>query len=189
MAFGLRNSRQEYGLVAIALHWVVALMVFGLFGLGFYMTGLEYTDSWYRRAPWLHKSFGLLTFALVSFRLVWRLTGEKPVMVPMPGWERVAALLAHRVLYLLLFLVPVSGYLISTADGRGIDFFNWFEVPALLSGYDRQEDMAGAVHLFLALAIIGMTGLHTAAALKHHFIDKDSTLLKIFGAGRGESEN
>ncbi len=184
MALRLANSTERFGLVSLALHWVMALLVIALFALGFYMTGLEYTDIWYHSAPEFHKSFGLLLFLLVLFRLGWRLGSVMPAFVPMPRWESSAALAVHRLFYLLLLAIPVSGYLISTADGRGIEFFGLFEVPALISGVEGQEDAAGAVHLILAFSIIGLTGLHTAAACKHHFIDKDSTLKRIFGSGK-----
>ncbi len=74
-----------------------------------------------------------------------------------------------------------SGYLISTADGRPLEVFGLFEIPALISGIDGQEDRAGEIHLALAYSLMGLTGLHAVAALKHHFIDKDRTLLRILG--------
>ncbi|MOA52423.1 hypothetical protein D3C78_1757160 [compost metagenome] len=77
-----------------------------------------------------------------------------------------------------------SGYLISTADGRGIEVFGWFTVPATLSGIDGQEDIAGVVHLWLAWGLIGMAALHALAALKHHFIDRDATLSQMLGRER-----
>ncbi len=179
MALRLTNTDESFGAVSIVLHWGMALMVFGLFALGLYMTGLEYTDPWYTSAPHIHKSFGLLLFAFAVFRLGWRLGNPTPGMVRMPVWESGTALFVHWLLYSLLLCLPISGYLISTADGRGIELFNWFTVPSLLSGIDAQEDIAGAIHLYLAFFIILVSGLHTAAALKHHFINKDSTLLRM----------
>jgi cytochrome b561 len=75
----------------------------------------------------------------------------------------------------------LSGYLISTADGRGLEVFDWFSVPATLSGLDRQEDIAGEVHLYLAWTVIVLAALHALAALKHHFIDRDPTLMRMLG--------
>jgi cytochrome b561 len=74
-----------------------------------------------------------------------------------------------------------SGYLISTADGRAVDVFDWFSIPATIHGYDNQEDIAGLVHLVLAISLISLVTLHAAAALKHHFIDRDRTLLRMSG--------
>ena len=85
----------------------------------------------------------------------------------------------HLLLYLLLFAIVISGYLISTADGRAIDVFGLFQVPAYPLGLEGQEDIAGAVHWYLALTLMGLTGLHAAGAVKHHFIDKDETLKRM----------
>lgn len=89
--------------------------------------------------------------------------------------------IVHFMLYLLLFMVMASGYLISTADGRGIGFWGLFEIPATLHGIEKQEDIAGIIHLILASTLIGIALLHAGAALKHHFIDRDSTLKRMLG--------
>lgn len=178
----LKNTSTGYGTIAIALHWLVALAVFGLFGLGLWMTELDYYDAWYQRAPDLHKSVGVLLFLVVALRLIWR--RMNPVPVPEPthaAWERRLAGIAHALLYLLLFAVMIAGYLISTADGRSIQVFDLFAVPATLSGREAQEDIAGEVHEILAYVLIGLALLHAAAALKHHFIDRDRTLMRMFG--------
>jgi cytochrome b561 len=75
-----------------------------------------------------------------------------------------------------------SGYLISTADGRAIAVFDWFSVPALISDLPAQEDIAGLIHRWLAYLMMGLVLLHAAAALKHHFINKDNTLRKMLRA-------
>ena len=89
--------------------------------------------------------------------------------------------MTHLLLYLLLLAIMVSGYLISTADNRSIEVFGWFSVPATITDLPKQEDIAGWVHLILASTLIGLVSLHAAAALKHHFIDRDRTLKRIFG--------
>ena len=89
--------------------------------------------------------------------------------------------LGHGLLYLGLFGVMISGYLISTADGRGIGVFGWFEVPALISGLPEQEDVAGLIHKYLAWGLVIFAVIHALAALKHHFIDRDATLVRMFG--------
>ena len=89
--------------------------------------------------------------------------------------------LGHGALYLGLFVVMISGYLISTADGRGISVFDLFEIPALITGLPNQADLAGAVHFYVACAVVIFAGLHGLAALKHHFIDRDATLRRMLG--------
>jgi len=180
MAICLRNAPEGYGLVAILLHWLVALLVIGLFSLGLWMVELNYYDPWYRSAPHIHKGTGVLLFVLVSCRLLWRFLNPTPVDEPDLGRvERLLAHASHLLLYLLLFAVMVSGYLIPTADGRPVDVFGLFEVPALLYGIPNQEDIAGQFHYLLALSLIGLASLHALAALKHHFHDHNRTLLKM----------
>ena len=177
-----RNTSARYGLVSVLLHWSVALVVFGLFGLGFWMVGLSYYDPWRQSAPDLHKSIGILLFAVMLLRLLWRLCSPAPAALASHGrLTRLASKLGHGVLYLGLFGVMISGYLISTADGRGIEVFGLFSVPATLTGITQQEDIAGAIHEYLAWGLVIFAGLHGMAALKHHFIDRDSTLLRMFG--------
>lgn len=183
----LRNTTSSYGAVAVLLHWLVALVVFSLFGLGLWMVELSYYDPWYRRAPDIHKSIGILLFATVLLRLLWRLLNPHPrPLVTHSPLERRAATAAHLLLYLLLFVVMASGYLISTADGKPIEVFGLFAVPATLTAIENQEDIAGDVHYVLAITLIALVALHAAAALKHHFIDRDGTLARITGRGVGD---
>jgi cytochrome b561 len=177
-----RNSPSRYGLVSILMHWLVALAVFGLFGLGYWMVGLDYYSSWYKTAPDLHKSTGLVLLALMLVRLLWRWLSPPPSALPDHGrMTRLASKLGHGFLYLGLLLLMLSGYLISTADGRAIEVFGLFSVPATLTAIPNQEDVAGLVHEYLDWALVIFAGIHALAALKHHFIDRDRTLVRMFG--------
>lgn len=182
MRIRLTNTRDDYGWIAIALHWLVAVTVIGLFALGLWMVDLDYYDPWYRRAPDLHRAIGILLALVVISRLLWRLFTVTPDPVSGTGrLERMAAHFVHWTLYGLLILMIVSGYLISTADGRSIDVFDLFSVPATVSGIDGQEDIAGDVHWAAALILIGLACLHALAAFKHHFFDRNRTLKRMLG--------
>jgi cytochrome b561 len=177
-----RNTNQAYGIIAIALHWLVAVVVLVLFALGLWMVDLTYYDTWYRTAPSIHKGVGVLLFLVLVLRLFWRLVNPKPAPEPsLNRFERLASGAVHGLLYLLLFAVMTSGYLISTADGRGIDVFGLFQVPATLTGIPNQADLAGDVHLALAITVLVLAAIHALAALKHHFIDRDRTLMRMLG--------
>jgi len=178
----LRNSSDRYGLVSIVLHWLVAVTVFGLFALGYWMVGLDYYSSWYKTAPDIHKSIGILLFMVMLGRMLWRRFSPPPASLPSHGrMTRLGAKLGHAFLYLGLFVLMISGYLISTADGRGIPVFGLFEVPSTLTSIPGQEDIAGLVHEYLAWALVIFAGIHALAALKHHLIDRDRTLTRMFG--------
>ena len=181
-----RNSRDGYGRVSIALHWLIAVAVFGLFGLGLWMVELEYYDAWYNRAPDLHRSAGVLLAGVMLLRLLWRYGNPGPRLTGSLLQQRLAGWM-HRTLDILLFAIVISGYLISTADGRPIDVFGLFRLPATLSGLQGQEDIAGQIHKILAFILIGLAVLHALAAFKHHLLDRDRTLLRMLRSGPPEN--
>lgn len=176
----IRNSENQYGLTSIAMHWISALVVFGLFGLGFWMVELTYYSSWYKTAPDIHKSVGVLLFVGTLIRLLWGKLNPKPkALAQHKVWEQLIGALVHQALYLLLLSIMVSGYLISTASERGIEVFGWFEVPSLGLLFDDQADIAGLVHQYFSYSLMGLVLLHALGAMKHHFIDKDLTLIRM----------
>jgi len=184
-----RNTELSYGLLTILAHWLVTVAVIGLFALGLWMTGLDYYDPWYKQAPDIHRSIGVLLFLVLALRLLWRFVNPPPRPLPtQSAVERRLAGINHFLLYALMFAVIATGYLVSTADGRPVDVFGLFSVPATLSGLENQEDIAGDIHLALAIALISLAGLHALAAIKHHFVDRDATLLRMLGRGRHHSE-
>ena len=120
----LRNDRERYGLVAVLLHWLMALVIVGMFALGLWMTSLTYYDTWYHRGPWVHKGIGVLLFLLLLMRLGWRLANPRPGhLASHTPFERLAAGIVHWAMYLLLFGVFFSGYLMDTAEGHPVDVF------------------------------------------------------------------
>lgn len=177
-----RNDTHAFGHTSIVIHWLAALVVYDMFALGLWMVTLGYYDTWYHRAPELHKSIGTLLFIVMLFRVLWRFVSPPPL--PLSSYSaltRMAATAAHLLLLAGLIAIMVTGYLISTAEGQPISVFGWFNVPALFSLDATQTDLAGDLHLWLAWGVVILSVLHALAALKHHFIDRDDTLKRMLG--------
>ncbi|MGK0441050.1 MAG: cytochrome b561 [Pseudohongiellaceae bacterium] len=176
------NSYKKYGLITVVLHWSLALLIITLFILGLWMVELDYYHSWYHRAPSLHKSFGLCLLALMLLRYGWRLLSLSPTAEPnLAIWEHHLSVLGQHLFYMLILVISGSGYLMVTSDGSGVAVFDWFELPALVSHIDQQEDVLGLVHYYVACGFMVLVVVHAFAAVRHHVIERDRTLLKMFG--------
>lgn len=186
----IKNTENQYGAVAIVVHWVTAIAIVGLFVLGFWMVDLNYYNEWYKQAPDIHRSVGILLFLGMVFRVVWRLANPRPGPLPTHSrFEVVAAHAAHLMLYLLVFTAMISGYLITTADGSSISVFGWFEVPSVTGRIKGMEDTAGAIHYWVTWSVVGLASMHALAALKHHLFDKDDTLRRMLGTARDDTNS
>ncbi len=175
-----RNRQQQFGWLAIALHWSSAALVIALLALGLWMVGLSYYSQWYYPAPTLHKSLGTLFALLLLLRSGWRLSSIQPV-IHGTALERRAAHLSHILIYWLLFAITISGYLMVTATGSGISVFGWFEIPATPLQSANQADVAGWWHRWLCYLLIALLATHIAAALIHQWIKRDGTLSRMLG--------
>jgi cytochrome b561 len=182
---GLEPTINRYNGLARFFHWSMALLVMGLVAMGFYMVTLTYYDPWYQSAPNLHRSLGVLAFFMVVIRWGWRKIKPPPPLSPeLKPLEKLAAHWVHHLLYGLMFVLPLSGYFITTAKGEPIVVFGLFEIPSLLTAITNQpianfEDMAGFIHLALAIILVGLIFVHAAGGLKHHFIDKGDSLSRM----------
>lgn len=177
----LRNSSDRYGLVTKVLHWSIAVLMLGLIGLGWYMVDLTYFDRWYNASLSWHRILGLVVLGLATLFVLWKQVSPSPHhhLARIGPLQRVAASLVHRLLVLMMFLLPVTGYLISTSAGKAIDVFGWFEIPALIDVDTALRDVAIWIHYYAAYGT-GLLALgHAAAALKHQFIDKDGLLARM----------
>ena len=176
-----KNTQDSFGFVSKFLHWLMAILLISLFAVGLYMTELDYYDSLYHTLPWWHKSIGLLVIGLLLFRFIWKAINSTPqVLSSHKKWEVSLADVIQKLFYGLILLIGISGYFISTAKGKGIEFFTLFEVPAITQTIEEDwADLIGEIHEALAITLIVLAGLHAIAALKHHFIDKDETLRRM----------
>ncbi len=174
----ITNNQITYGWVSIFLHWVLAISILSLFALGVWMVDLDYYSTWYHDAPNIHKSVGVLVISAMLLRFLWNQFNSKPEGLDSPKLN-LAAKAAHYFMYLLVFALGVSGYLISTAESAPISVFGWFDVPALMTPFAEQADIAGEIHEWLGYALMGLVAVHFLAALKHHFMNKDLTLKRM----------
>lgn len=176
----------RYSGVAIGLHWLVALLIFGTFGLGLYMTELPFSPDKLRLYSW-HKTIGVSVFLLVLVRLGWRLWRRPPPPPPMARWQRAASHAVHHLLYALMLAVPLSGWLMSSAKGFQTLWFGIVPLPDLLSANESVGDALARTHWILNLALGGLVALHLLAALKHQFIDRDGLLGRMWPGRHGET--
>lgn len=179
-----RAAGTRYSSVAIALHWLIAFMIIGsLIGALAFNSKLNSSDAEVRAQGLamldIHRSFGLTILALSVFRLVWRLRHPLPSPPPtMAAYELVIARGTHLSFYALMILVPLAGYVTSSASAYPIIYFGLFEVPKLPIG-QALGDVAHQVHWFMAIGIVVLLFGHVAGALKHHFINRDDVLTRI----------
>ena len=176
---GFKNTPDGYGSVARVLHWGMALAVIAMFGLGLWMRTLTYYSPWYNQAPAIHKSAGIILLVVLGLRLLWRFTNPQPDTSYLKPLEQKLSHLMHAGLYGLLIVLMLAGYFISTLDGRGIGMFGLFEIPSLYA-QKGLENAFGFAHRALAYLLMFMVALHGLAALKHHFFDRDKTLVRMW---------
>ena len=180
----LTNTREHYGWISILLHWSMAIILISLYFVGDYMVDLTYYDRLYHTLPAWHKAFGVLMGFALLLRLAWLYAQPRPAVLGKPGISHTLAHGGHLALYGLLLVMIISGYLISTAKGKGIEIFGWFELPALLTENEARGELAGKIHAVAATVFILLVGVHALAALLHHFYWKDRTLTRMLGMKR-----
>lgn len=175
----IRDDVAQWGAISIGLHWLTVVLIVGLGAVGLVMTELPNSPLKISVYAW-HKSFGLTVLGLTLLRLAWRFASGAPAPVPMPAWQRWAAAGTHGLLYVLLLAIPLSGWLYNSAAGFPLKWFGLFSLPKL-SGYDADlKHLAGEVHETLFYLLAAVVLVHAAAALKHHYLDRDETLRRMW---------
>jgi len=176
------NSAQRYGVIALLLHWGMAIVLLALAALGLYMVALP--DAGYDQTKitliLAHKSLGMVAFALALARIAWRTVNALPALASgLPAWQQLAARVVHLCFYALMVLLPLTGWLMSSAGGFPVPLFDWFDLPDLIGQDPRLFDALTVLHRWLADALLALAALHAAAALHHHFRRRDDTLLRM----------
>ena len=182
----LRNTEKSWGLVSILFHWVMAVLFLGQFWLGWYMLGVKDMLLQYNLYQW-HKSFGFAILGLAVLRLLWALMSKRPAApASMPEAERQLSRATHAVFYMLLLVVPLTGWAVVSTSPLPIAtwFFGLFVIPSLpLNVSLHSEQIWTSIHSFLAYTAIFLAGVHILAALRHHFHNKDDVLVKMLRPG------
>lgn len=178
----LGNVSSRYGSIAIFLHWGMALLLLALVLMGLYMVRMP--DVGFDQAKitliLVHKALGLAALAAVLLRLGWRVGNILPALVaPLPMWQQVAARFVHLALYGLMLALPLTGWWMSSAGGYPVTFFGWFDLPDIGPYNEYWFRASIAIHRWLAYALIAVVTLHAAAALRHHWVQRDDTLRRM----------
>jgi len=169
----------RYTHTAIALHWLAALLILAAFPLGLYMSDLALSPLKLKLISY-HKWLGVTVFLLAAIRLAWRASHTPPPLpAAMPAWQRRAAQGLHHLLYLLLFLIPLTGWLMSSAKGFQTVYLGLLPLPDLLAKDQALGDVLRQVHQTINYALLALVAAHVGAALKHHFIDRDGILARM----------
>jgi cytochrome b561 len=169
---------RRYSGATIALHWLTAALIVANLALGLSMVPLAISP---RKLHWYlwHKSIGATVFVLTGIRLGWRAIRPPPPPVAMPAWQQRAAAVSHAALYALMFATPLSGWLYSSATGVQVVYLGVAPLPDLVPRDPALGDVLRIVHVTLNSLLFALVCLHVAAALKHHFGDRDHTLARM----------
>ncbi len=164
---------------AIALHWLMAIGLTSVFAFGLYMADLPLSPNKLKFFSW-HKWAGVTLFLLVIVRLAWRVAHRPPALPEHMGrGEQFVAHAGHGLLYLLMFAIPLSGWLMSSAKGFQTVYFGVLPLPDLLQKNKELGDLLQTLHWGLNMLLAAIVVGHAAAALKHHFINKDDVLTRM----------
>jgi cytochrome b561 len=176
------NTRHQYGLISRGLHWLIFILVLGLLLAG---VTLEFLPNGLLKGLVIsmHKSFGVVVGLLMGIRLLWRIYNPRPAALGHHAVENYLADVVHVFLYTLLLLQPLVGILMSQAFGYPVTVFGLFSLPTIIWQSPQLGRFFLQCHTVIAVLLAITLVVHAGAALKHHFIDRDRTLLRML---RGE---
>jgi len=175
----LRNTPRRWGAIAQLLHWLIVLFIVAQFTLA---TLFEQLPAGAKKLTLLsrHKSIGITILILAVVRLAWRWSNPTPTLPDtLKPYERTLARLTHALLYVLLFAVPLSGWLMSSARGFPVSWFGFFQLPDLVPKNKALYEALLTTHGILAWTLGIVATVHLVAALKHHFVLKDDVLRRM----------
>ena len=176
------SPASAYGPVAVVLHWLLAALIFASFGLGVAMVDLPFSPQRFRFFNW-HKWLGIAVLLLSALRLLWRASGHRPPPAPagMPPWQLTAYRATHVLFYALFFVVPLLGWAYTSAVGVPVVFLGWLPLPDFV-GRDKAfgDDVLKPLHAIASYLLAVLVAVHVAAALKHHYLERDGLLVRMW---------
>lgn len=178
-----RNTTRSWGTLSKALHWIIVLLIINQWLIAQRADDLPLGMAKLQALAW-HKSFGITILMLAVVRLVWRWSNPVPSLdgVAKP-WERLLANTSHVLLYGLIFALPMSGWLMSSAKAYSVSWFHLFQLPDLIGKSQPMFELLHATHEVLFKVLVGVAVLHALGALKHHFIDRNELLKRMLPFG------
>jgi len=178
-----RNTNRSWGSLSKALHWIIVLLIINQWLIAERADSLPNGLAKLQALAW-HKSFGITILMLAVVRLVWRLMNPTPELTTeTKAWERVLARLSHVLLYALIFAMPLTGWMMSSARNFPVSWFHLFQLPDLVAPDKQTFELMQNLHGVLFLVLVGVALLHVAGALKHHFVDKNDVLKRMLPFG------
>jgi len=173
-----RNTNRAWGSLTKALHWIIVLLIINQWLIAERADDLKGLEK-LQALAW-HKSFGITILMLAVIRLVWRLLNPVPdLTAETRPWERVLAKVSHVLLYALIFALPLTGWMMSSARNFPVSWFKLFQLPDLVAPSDALFHRMHDLHHLLFNVLVGVAVLHVAGALKHHFIDRNDVLKRM----------
>ncbi len=179
-----KNTLEQYGLVATSFHWVIAVLIIAQLAVGLYMVDLPLEPSKFELYG-LHKEFGTVVLILASLRVLWRWSNIVPPQLNyIPKWQAQAARLSHFLLYVSMFAMPLTGWIMSSAGGFPVSFFGLFVLPDLVSPNKELSSFFQETHAWIGYALIALITLHIAATVQHYVVYKENILKKMWPLGK-----
>lgn len=173
----LRNTLKRFGSITKLLHWLIFILIAAQF---YFVWSLSENSPLIPLYMMLHKSVGVTVLVLGILFYIWHIISIKPLPPEnQPQWQYFISKLVHHVLFILIILMPLVGYLLTCSDGKPINFFGWFTIPCLIPTSEQLGNMMFSVHETIAFIILILVGIHFLAALYHHVIRKDEVLKRM----------
>ncbi len=184
----LKNTKYTFGTITKCLHWLIVLLLFTQLTLTWLLATSTSGTPIQSQYVFLHKSVGITIFMVAILFIIWRIFSPSPRPIDAdPHWKHLIAKIVQHTLLLLILVIPVIGYLLSCADGYGINYFGWFHLPCMISKNETLGSLFYNTHFILGCILFGLICLHILAALQHHVILKDDVLKRMLPFYKGKA--